>query len=159
MNYYFINDPVAIKAARCAHKAKLCKVALNNTPENVRVVEIRKNLSGYAWCRPSSKEFGKLSAPRPFTRKSLYIFLHECAHFAVHADGKRRKRYIEEMEAEQWAHERMRAAGISVPRSITRRAKSYVRQKMMQAFERGAKSFDSKALKFTGSQQIETVKS
>lgn len=154
MNYYFTNDPVAIKAARDAHKAKLCQVALDNTPANVQVVEIRKNLTGYAWCRPGTKMFGKLSAPRPFTRKSLYIFLHECAHFALHADGKRRKRYIEEMEAEQWAHERMRAAGIAVPRAMTRRAKGYVRRKMMQAFIRGAKRFEPEVLKYTGSEQI-----
>lgn len=157
MNYYFINDPVAIKAARAAHKAKLCRIALENTPENVRVVEIRKSLSGYAWCRPGGEQFGKLSGPRPVTRKSLYIFLHECAHFVLHADGRRRKRYMEEMEAEQWAHARMREAGIAVPRRMTKRAKAYVSRKMRQAFDRGAKSFDSEALKFTGSQQIGTV--
>jgi hypothetical protein len=132
---------------------------LENTPANVRVIEIRKNLTGYAWCRATGEQFGKLSAPRPFTRKSLYIFLHECAHFALHADGKRRKRYLEELEAEQWAHARMRDAGIPVPRQMTRRAKAYVHRKMRQAFMRGATSFDSKALRFKGSRQIGTVKS
>jgi hypothetical protein len=50
----------------------------------------------------------KLSAPRTITRKALSFFLHECAHFALHAEGKRRKRYLEEMQAEQRAHARMR---------------------------------------------------
>jgi hypothetical protein len=154
MNYYFVNDPVAQKAAREARKARLADIALENTPANVCVIEIRKGLTGRA-CYAS----GKLSAPRPFTRKALYIFLHECAHFALHADGKRRRRYMEEMEAEQWAHARMREAGIPVPRQMTRRAKAYVRRKLRQAFMRGATSFDSRALRFTGSRQIGTVKS
>lgn len=154
MNCYFVNDPFAQKAARDARKVKLANVALENTPTNVRVIEIRKSLTGRA-CYAT----GKMSAPRPFTRKALYIFLHECAHFALHADRKRRKRYMEEVEAEQWAHARMREAGIAVPRQMTKRAKAYVRRKMHQAFARGTKSFDSKALKFTGSRQVGTVKS
>lgn len=150
---YYLNDPIAIKAARAARKAKLCQVALDNTPPNVRVIHIRKNLTGLA-----CYDTGTLSAPRPFTRKALYIFLHECAHFALHADGKRRKVYIREMEAEQWAHARMREVGISVPRSMTRRAKGYVRHKMHKAFARGAKRFDVAALKYTGSRQIGTCR-
>jgi hypothetical protein len=135
-------------------RARLAQVALVNTPTNVRVIQIRKELSGMADCRPDSAQFGLMSVPRPVTRKSLYLFLHECAHFALHADGKRRKRYIEEMECEKWAHARMREAGIAVPRAMTRRAKEYVRYKMRQALRRGATKFDAAALKYTGSRQI-----
>lgn len=158
MASYYINDPEAIAKAKAARRAKLCECALKNTPENVRYVQIRKSLSGTAYCRPGTPDFGKMCAPRPVTRKSLYIYLHECAHFALHADGKRRKRYIEEMQCEKWAHARMRESGISVPRSMTQSAKAYVRRKMMKAFRRGATKFDKEALKYTGSKQIGGVK-
>ena len=127
---------------------KFAECAAKNTPTNVRVVKLRKSLTGRAFCRPGDEEFGKMCAPKPVTRKSLYIFLHECAHFALHSDGKRRKRYLEEMEAEQWAHQKMRESEIPVPRSMTTRAKNYVRRKVRQAKSRGAKKVPYKVLNF-----------
>ena len=61
------------------------------------------------------------------------------------------------MEVEQWAHARMRAAGIPVPRVMTRRAKAYVRRKMRQAVVRGATKFPAEVLRFTGSKQVGRV--
>jgi hypothetical protein len=80
------------------------KVALENTPDNVRCVRIRRDLSGLA--ETSGPDAGLLCAPRPITRRALYVYLHECAHFVLHAgdnDGKH-PCYQEEYEAEQWAH-------------------------------------------------------
>jgi hypothetical protein len=59
-------------------------------------------------------------APRPITRKSLYIFLHECGHAHLH-QGRKKTRHVEEMEAERWAHEKMREHGVAVPRDMTKR--------------------------------------
>lgn len=140
-------------STKTAHRQRFEACALANTPANVRVIEIRKDLSGRAACVPGKPGFGKLMAPRPVTRKSLYIFLHECAHFALHADGKRRKVYVLEMEAEKWAHARMREAGIPVPRSMTLRAKSYVRRKMKTSVRRGSR-LDPTALKYIGGKQV-----
>lgn len=134
---------------KASHRQRFAACALANTPANVRVIEIRKDLSGRAFCVPGYPNFGKLCTPRPVTRKSLYIFLHECGHFALHADGKRRKVYIKELEAEQWAHARMREAGIPVPRSMTVRAKAYVRRKLRASVRRGSK-LDAAAVRFTG---------
>jgi hypothetical protein len=56
------------------------------------------------------------------------VYLHECAHFVLHAGDKhgKRPRYEEEFEAEQWAHKVMRMAGIPVPRAETRQAKENI---------------------------------
>lgn len=146
-----LDDPVSTKPA---HRQRFAACALANTPVNVRVIELRKDLSGRAFCVPGYPDFGKLCAPRPVTRKSLYIFLHECAHFALHADGNRRKTYLKELQAEQWAHARMREAGIPVPRIMTARGKNYVCRKMIQASRRGTKRFDAAAIKYSGYKQI-----
>jgi hypothetical protein len=97
-------------------------------------VEYRKSLSG--------RHYGKrklIQAPRPVTRKSLYIFLHECAHAHLHRERKP-KAHVREMEAERWAHEKMREHGIAAPRDMTRRAKSYVARKIEQAKRCGAQA-------------------
>jgi hypothetical protein len=86
-------------------------------------VRIRKDLSGLA--ETSGSDAGLLCAPRPITRRALYVYLHECAHFVLHADGER-PQYVEEYEAEQWAHKVMRVAGIPVPRAETRQAKQNI---------------------------------
>ena len=57
----------------------------------------RKSLSGVCYGRRHH-----LIGPKPVTRKSLYIWLHECAHANLH--GKRnRPRHVEEYEAESGA--------------------------------------------------------
>ena len=60
-------------------RERCIKVALENTPSNVRCVRIRKDLSGLA--ETSGPDAGLLCAPRPITRRALYVYLHECAHF------------------------------------------------------------------------------
>jgi TPR repeat len=123
-----------------------CKeCALKNTPENVRVIEIRESLDGRAWLL-----IGKLSAPRPVTPRALFIFLHECAHFVLHSDGKRRKRYLEEMQAEKWALARMQESGIPVPRDITRESKERVRLLIHKTSGHGAGNVDKEALRYAG---------
>ncbi|PJA14143.1 MAG: hypothetical protein CO113_12225 [Elusimicrobia bacterium CG_4_9_14_3_um_filter_62_55] len=123
------------------------RAALANTPASVRVIRIRKTLSGRAY---SPEE---IAVPRPVTRRALHVFLHECAHVALgHVGGnnaaqfgptlphvrpgaaqaapgprpRRKPRHVEEYEAERWAFDRMREAGIAVPRKSLRRAKSYL---------------------------------
>ena len=123
-----------------------CKeCALKNTPENVRVIEIRESLDGRAWLL-----IGKLSAPRPVTPRALFIFLHECAHFVLHSDGKRRKRYLEEMQAEKWALARMQESGIPVPQDVTRESKERVRLLIHEGYGQGAANVDKETLRYAG---------
>jgi hypothetical protein len=56
-----------------------------------------------------------LWAPRPDSRAALLVYLHECAHFALHGDDVYRPHYLSEYQAESWAIARMRKAGIAVP--------------------------------------------
>jgi hypothetical protein len=93
-----------------------------------------------------------IRTPRPVTVKSLYMFLHECAHAYLHTGSGRRQspRHVQEMEAELWAHAKMRENGIEVPVEITERAKRYVAFKIMQAERRGAKNIDPRARSFAG---------
>jgi hypothetical protein len=129
-----ISDPIALRGSRERHKRRCCEIALTNTPPNVRVVRVRKSLTGRAHLKA-----GILAGPKPFTRNALYIF-------ALHGSG-RKPRHVEELEAEQWAHARMREAGMSVPRAMTRRAKAYVRRKIRSAIRHGAKRIDPAARK------------
>lgn len=125
-------------------KRRCIAAALQHTPPKVHTLVIRKNLSGRAY--PD----GRMAVPRPFTRKSLCIFLHECAHFHLgHCERNcRTPKHVREYEAEHWAHEAMREAGIPVPRSMTESARRYVAYKIMQASRRGAKRIDPAAAKF-----------
>jgi hypothetical protein len=80
----------------------------------------------------------KIQAPRPVTRKALYIFPHECAHARLHREHM-------EMEAERWAHERMREHGIAVPRRQTQGAKWNVARQIRHDVAGGALSIDPQA--------------
>jgi hypothetical protein len=75
------------------------------------------------------------------------VFLHECGHAHLHLNG-RKKRHVEEMEAERFAYEKMREHGIAVPRKETKRAKHYVARKIKQALTSGAKRIDPEARRF-----------
>lgn len=105
----------------------------------------RKALSGRAFLKRLH-----IDGPKPVTRKALYIWLHECAHAHLHGGAKigKTKRHVEEMEAEQWAHAKMREHGIAVPRAMTERAKTYVARKIKQAERSGAKRIDPAARAF-----------
>jgi hypothetical protein len=120
-------------------------IAMQHAPRSYRV-EYRKSLSG--------RHFGNrmlIQAPRPTTPKSLYIFLHECAHAYLHTgSGKNGKRHVQEMEAEQWAHEKMAKHGIPVPPEMTERAKRYVARRIVQAERRGGKHVDPRAIEYAG---------
>lgn len=84
--------------------------------------------------------------PEIKSRKSLYIALHELGHIV---NGRIRPVYKGEFLAEQYAHKRMRELGFAVPRSMTKRAKNYVRWKIIKAERRGARSIDPKVRQWT----------
>jgi hypothetical protein len=134
-------DPNAARAAKAALAERLTAIGASYVPEGW-TVEYRKSLSGICYTKRKH-----IVAPRPITRKSLYIFLHECAHANLHVDSKQ-KRHAEEHEAEQWAHDTMRKHGIAVPRVMTKRAKRHVARKIVQAKKAGAKTIDPAAAKF-----------
>lgn len=129
--------------ARRVAAERFFAIGMAHVPEGWNV-KYRKSLTGRCFLRSR-----QIAAPRPVTRKALYIFLHECAHAHLHANTKRRSsRHLEETEAEQWAHARMREHGIPVPRAMTQRAKRYVAYKIRQALSRGAKTIDPAASRF-----------
>jgi len=132
-----------LQRARKAAADRFLAVAERYKPEGYTFV-YRKSLSGMHY--GVSKI---IHAPKPTTRKALYIFLHECAHAHLgHAHNGKAPRHVEEMEAEQWAHEKMRENDIPVPRSMTKRAKAYVGRKIRQAEARGAKHIDPAARRY-----------
>jgi hypothetical protein len=72
--------------------------------------------------------------PEVKSRKSLYLACHELYHVL---EKRKDKVYINELKAERFAHNKMRQLGFSVPRSMTKRAKSYVKHKVRKALRRG----------------------
>ncbi|MCV9964327.1 hypothetical protein OIU34_20785 [Pararhizobium sp. BT-229] len=137
-------SPTELQEARRKAADRYFEIGMAHLPEGW-THEFRKSLTGM--CHGKRKH---VCGPRPVTRKSLYIWLHECAHAHLHfgKGGKRKPRHVEEMEAEQWAHARMRKHGIAVPRSMTTRAQAYVGRKIKQAEARGAKKIDPAAKRF-----------
>lgn len=127
-----------LQAARKAAAERFTAIAMKYVPEGY-TIKYRKSLTG--------RHYGGaklIDAPRPVTRKSLYIFLHECAHAHLHRD-RRPPVHVMEMEAEQWAHRIMRENDVAVPKSMTVRAKAYVRRKIKRAVMNGTKSIDPAA--------------
>jgi hypothetical protein len=116
-------------------------IAMQYVPEGW-TVEYRKTLSGL--CIFDRRV---IQAPRPVTRKALYIFLHECAHAHLHREGGK-ARHVMEMEAERWAHEQMRAHGIAVPRRQTQGAKWNVARQIRRDVAGGMLSIDPQARRF-----------
>jgi hypothetical protein len=132
MNTRLIQRTGELQVARKAFAEKCQAIAIQCLPEGY-TVENRKSLSGH--CDMKTKV---IKAPQPVTRKSLYVFLHECAHAVLNHMGKL-PRHVEEMQAEKWAHERMREHGIPVPTSMSERVKRYVERKIHGALRRGAR--------------------
>lgn len=136
-------DGKTLQEARRAAAERFYAIGMGYLPEGWTYA-FRKSLSGL--CDWNKKH---IDGPRPVTRKALYIWLHECAHAHLHTNQKGgRPRHVEEYEAEQWAHAKMREHGIAVPKAMTKRAKRYVMRKIDQANARGAKRIDADALKF-----------
>jgi len=132
-----------LKRARQAAAGRFTAIAEQCKPKGY-TFEYRKSLSGLHYGQSK-----RIIAPRPVTRKALYIFLHECAHAHLgHAHNGKKPRHVEEMEAEKWAHDKMREHGMPVPRSMTKRAKAYVGRKIKQAEVRGAKNIDPAARRY-----------
>lgn len=142
-------SPAELQAARAKAGERFYEIGMMYLPEGW-TYEFRKSLSGM--CNGTRNH---ICGPRPVTRKSLYIWLHECAHAHLHfgEDGKRAPRHVEEMQAEQWAHAKMREHDIPVPRSMTTRAQAYVARKIAQAEARGAKKIDPAARRFAKGKQ------
>lgn len=121
------------------------RIAVRYLPRGY-AVEYRKSLSG--------RHFGDrrlIQAPRPRTPKSLYIFLHECAHAYLRTgSGKRGKRHVQEMEANLWAEAKLTKHGIPIPPEYIERHKRYVAYKIVQAERRGGKHIDRRAIEYAG---------
>jgi hypothetical protein len=133
----------ALQQARKAAAERFAAIAAQYVPEGY-TVEYRNSLSGAHW---GTRKL--IQAPRPVTRKALYIFLHECAHAQLrHSHNGKMPRHVEEMEAEKWAHATMRKHGVPVPKAMTKRAKQYVARKIGQAERRGAKRISAEARRF-----------
>lgn len=87
-----------LQAARKTAAERFTAIAMRYVPEGY-TIEYRKSLSG--------RHFGQrklIQAPRPVTRKSLYIFLHECAHATLHMDCKKPVHVLHDPKTEQRTH-------------------------------------------------------
>jgi hypothetical protein len=130
-------------------KQQLTAIAMRWLPKGYKV-EYRKSLSGTHY-----GDRALIQAPRPTTPKSLYVWLHECAHAYLHTgSGKYGKVYIKELEAELWARVRMGEAGVPVPPEMIESGKRYIAYKIVKAERRGGKNFDPRAIEFAGAQYL-----
>jgi hypothetical protein len=135
-------DGEALQRAKREAAKRFYEIGMNSLPAGWTFA-FRKSLTGLCW---TDKKH--IDAPRPVTRKSLYIWLHECAHAHLHGPRNRKPSHVKEYEAEVWAHGVMRAHGIPVPRKMTEHARRNVLHKIDQANASGAKSIDPAAQKY-----------
>jgi hypothetical protein len=78
-----------LKAGKERMRQLCIQVALANTPVSVRAIRIRRTLPGRAY---STSE---IAVPRPFTRRALHIFLHECAYvFLGHVKADKAAQFV-----------------------------------------------------------------
>jgi hypothetical protein len=124
------------------------EVAYAHLPDGVEV-KLHKPYTGRA--RYSRME---LVSPPPRGAKSCEIFMHEIAHFELHHPanrvGPKQSRYIEEYEAERWAIEKMRDAGLAVPLKIVYSCKKHVTWAIYKALKRGLRHVDRDVARWSG---------
>ncbi len=113
-----IRTGAELQAARKAAAEKFMAIAMQFIPEGY-TIEYRKSLSGRCLLKKRI-----IKAPRPVTRRVLYVFLHECAHARLDHQGRRKPRHVEEMEAEKWAHRRCGSTASPSPAKRRRRPSS-----------------------------------
>ena len=88
---------------------------------DIKVWQERRDLTGVAWVY-----WRAVAAPwPPTTRKRLYFLAHEIGHILLDHRGQRPP-YVQEFEAEIFAHKLLEREDIPVPESMTKRAKAYV---------------------------------
>jgi hypothetical protein len=110
---------------------------------------IRTGLTGQAWVEERA-----IYAPWPSTtRNRLYILAHEIGHVALDHRSQRPV-YVQEFEAEQFAHGLMRRDGLAVPRKMADRAKCYVRFKIRRAHNRFVRWIDPDIAKWAGTSAV-----
>jgi hypothetical protein len=98
---------------------KLRKIAARYLPASVTVSTRKiKGADGAAFF--NSK---RIYAPRVVDHRTLFIFLHECAHFHLGHHSDEIHSPQREFEAEKWAIHTMRSEGLTVSREIIRQAK------------------------------------
>jgi hypothetical protein len=120
MTAYWLKEFRALKRKRDRiSRARLFACARDHMPPNVRVVRMREQPRGKAYCDPRLRDFGLMITPRPVNRLALSILLHENAHFTLHCSAQNGGPSLEEeYEAEQWVLRTFRQAGIPVPRLV-----------------------------------------
>jgi hypothetical protein len=133
-----------LQALRKQAAERFTAIAMRYVPEGY-TIEYCKSLSG-GHC--GSRKL--IRAPRPITRRALFVFLHECGHAHLHRDGGQwgKSRHVIEMEAERWAHERMRENGIAVPRLESVCAKQNVARQIRRDIAGGMLSIDRQARRY-----------
>ena len=123
--------------------ARRCAEAAENMITEAGVEKVTwsdKSLRGWG-----SAKYRSIYAPRPNTRRRLYVVAHECGHVALGHNGTK-PRHRQEYEAERYAQAAMKRHGVAVPRKSVEQGKKYVARKIHQAVRRGAKRIDSEAL-------------
>lgn len=104
------------------------EVAMRHLPKGY-TYEFRKGLSGYC-CRKRKH----IVAPKPVTRKALFVWLHECNH--QHAYSQLPSYEVEYL-CETFAIETMEKEGIKVHPDSVADAKRYVNKRLKQGLRSG----------------------
>lgn len=107
---------------------------------DIRVRRWRSSMSGKAWrvYYHDGRVINWIECPRPRTRLSLAIFLHEVGHHVIGFE-KYRRRCEEEFHVWMWALNEMRHYGFEPDEKVHRRVEMSMRYAVSKAIRRGIK--------------------
>jgi hypothetical protein len=120
------------------------KIAKDNTPPNVSVCYIDVSESQPV----ATYDADEIRVPRPDSMENLLTYLHECAHFFLHRTDETTPRYLKEFQAEIWALDKMRAAGITVPDELVLDSKKRLANDIRGAVRNRVECLDRRAFEF-----------
>ena len=120
---------------------KCCwECAKANTPPRVRTISPVDVLLGQV-----DSQMSDIVSPYPVTPHALLVYLHECGHVNF---GHQGVDYTTEIEAEEWALDKMREAKIPLPLDARWLAKRTIFGYLQKAILEGHSEIDSRAMNF-----------
>jgi hypothetical protein len=123
---------------------RLAKIAQVNTPLGVRV----KYMPASESSPMANYAAAEMIVPRPDSIENLLVYLHECAHFVLHRNDETTPVYLKEFQAETWARDKIRRAGITLPDELLLGCRRRAANDIRCALKNGIQSLDSSVVDF-----------
>src|SRR5262252_7542103 len=116
--------------------AEICAKVATNRAKRLKIAEAMKREAGVTAHTVHKEDFGgvayigtgRIYSPEGRKILQLYTLAHECGHIFLHNSGPgyMLPSHVKEFEAESYAHQAFREHGMTVPRKLSKWARTYV---------------------------------